>query len=114
MKTRKNRSKIDIIYWINLERSKDRYQHMIKLLKDDVFHGIKKKRIEAVDGNHESIESYLKTKFHNIDFREKPKIYCCLLSHLNALLEFSKSSHKICRRSRIYIKSYHTNIKKYT
>jgi GR25 family glycosyltransferase involved in LPS biosynthesis len=95
MKTRKNRNKIDIIYWINLNRSKDRYNHMIDVLKDDTFSGIKKKRIEAVDGKRKDVKSYLKTQFHTIDFKEKPNIYCCLLSHLNTLLEFSKSNHTI-------------------
>lgn len=94
MKTRKNRSKIDIIYWINLERSKDRYNYMTDLLKDDTFIGMKKKRIEAVDGKRKDIQSFLRTKFHNLDFKEKPNIYCCLLSHLNTLLEFAKSNHK--------------------
>ena len=32
---------VDIIYWINLERAKDREKHMKKVLDDPVFNNIK-------------------------------------------------------------------------
>ena len=45
---------IDIIYWINLDRSKERRKHMETVLKDPVFDGIKNERIKAIDGEKDS------------------------------------------------------------
>jgi hypothetical protein len=41
---------VDIIYWINLDRSTDRKKHMNQLLKDSVFDNIPNHRITAYDG----------------------------------------------------------------
>jgi hypothetical protein len=40
---------IDVIYWINLDRSPDRRKRMKKMFKDPAFKGKKIIRISAVD-----------------------------------------------------------------
>jgi GR25 family glycosyltransferase involved in LPS biosynthesis len=96
MQTRKNKNKIDAIYYINMNKSKDRYALMQKVLKDEVFDSMKKYRIPGVDGMRKDVIPYLHSKLKNINLQKyPPNIYCCLLSHLNTLLEFSKSDHDI-------------------
>ena len=46
MKTRKHKPMA--VYWINLERSKERRERMIELLKDSAFDGMKKKTCRSV------------------------------------------------------------------
>ena len=94
VKTRNN--KIDIIYWINMEKSRTRRTHMMTVLKDDTFDNIEKKRIVAVDGSEPNMETYFRSIFENMDLRKRNvKEYACLVSHLNTLIEFSKSDHNI-------------------
>ena len=81
MKTRKHKS--IAVYWINLERSKERHANMTQLLKDNVFDGMTKYRVEAIDGKHITKK----------DLHYKINEICCLWSHLKALYEFSKSKH---------------------
>ena len=40
---------IDIIYWINLDRAKDRQHHMNKIFKDNIFKNKKIIRNKAID-----------------------------------------------------------------
>ena len=40
---------IDVIYWINLDKAKDRYKHMTDLFKDEIFKNKKIIRKRAVD-----------------------------------------------------------------
>ena len=94
MKTRKNRTKIDALYWINLDRSTERRDNMEKLLKDSTFNGIKKHRVQAIDGN-EITKHGLRLFFKNMKQNSNIKEHCCLLSHLNALYEFSNSPYTI-------------------
>ena len=81
------------IYWINLERSKDRHANMTQLLKDPVFDGMKKTRIEAYDGGDPTTEKKMRTM---IDMTDKATVkeYACLLSHLKTILTFSKSKYE--------------------
>jgi GR25 family glycosyltransferase involved in LPS biosynthesis len=84
---------IDIIYWINLNRSVDRKINMQSILKDKVFDGIAQKRIEAYDGkyNPESVFDKL-----IIDNRKQTDTeYACLLSHLETIRIFNESSHEV-------------------
>ena len=91
MKTRKNRPMA--VYWINLERSKDRHANMTQLLKDPVFDGMKKTRIEAYDGGDPTVEKKMRSM---IPMSEKATVkeYACLLSHLKTILLFSKSNYE--------------------
>uniref|UniRef100_A0A6C0D3D2 Glycosyl transferase family 25 domain-containing protein n=1 Tax=viral metagenome TaxID=1070528 RepID=A0A6C0D3D2_9ZZZZ len=101
-KTIKNKNKItdnnniDIIYWINMDKSRTRRIHMKKLLKNDIFRHIEKKRIKAVDGSKPNIETELSSIFENMDLcKYNLKEYAGLLSHLNTLIEFSNSNNNI-------------------
>jgi GR25 family glycosyltransferase involved in LPS biosynthesis len=83
---------IDVIYWINLDRATDRKNYMDGLLGDPIFKNIPNIRISAVDGKIPD-EVYKKI----IKYNKQPEItdseYGCLLSHLNAINTFAKSSY---------------------
>jgi GR25 family glycosyltransferase involved in LPS biosynthesis len=82
---------IDIIYWINLDRSNERKNKMYKLLSDI---DIPNQRISAIDGTKIS-DNDLYSNFI-IDKKVISKIeYACLLSHLTAIETFSKSDKNI-------------------
>ncbi len=83
---------IDIIYWINLDRSKDRRNNMEKILKDiDILN----KRINATDANLYEY-SDLTNLFINYDIYNRTKIeYAVLHSHLKTIDEFSQSPYKM-------------------
>ena len=40
---------IDIVYWINLDRSNDRRYNMTTMFEDDAFKDIKNERFPAID-----------------------------------------------------------------
>jgi GR25 family glycosyltransferase involved in LPS biosynthesis len=87
---------IDAIYYINLTRSIQRRKTIKQTLHDETFKSMKKYRISAVDANKPTIVDYLHSKMTNIDLETYTiKEYCCLLSHLNAILTFSQSNHDI-------------------
>lgn len=79
---------IDIIYWINLEKSIERRDNMIKLLNN--FNNIPNERVNAIDGN---LDINIKTKYFYKNDNTYPdysnKEYATLLSHLNAIEMFS-------------------------
>ena len=87
-------SGIDVIYWINLERSPERRIHMQHILQDEVFSGIPAIRIIAKDGktmpnmflNHYKIER--QSRCSDVE-------YACLLSHLDTIREFSNSTYDV-------------------
>ena len=84
---------IDIIYWINLDRSTERKDIMNEMFKDEVFKGIPNERISAVDGeNEELVYSKFKTDNYNVS---GAKEYACLLSHLDTINKFDKSKYEI-------------------
>ena len=82
---------IDIIYWINLDRSKDRYNKMVKLLE---YISIKNIRINAIDGKTASEGMIYSSINAPQQYRTKTE-YACLLSHLNTIKTFSQSSYNI-------------------
>jgi GR25 family glycosyltransferase involved in LPS biosynthesis len=82
---------IDIIYWINLERSLNRRNEMTKLLSTI---NLPNQRIDAVDGKNISDENLYKN-FNNIQKHRSKVEYACLLSHLNSIKTFYDSSHNI-------------------
>jgi len=82
---------IDIIYWINLDRSINRRNNMLEILSDI---DIKKQRITAIDGkNLPKAELY--SQLGNIDYSRTDVEYACLLSHLNAIKTFNISNYNI-------------------
>ena len=82
---------IDIIYWINLDRSLTRKNNMSQILKNI---NIQNQRISATDGKLYS-DDEIYNKFYNND-RSKTKIeYACLLSHLNTIKVFNESNYNI-------------------
>lgn len=80
---------IDIIYWINLDRSTDRRTKMINLLKNI---NIPNQRITAIDGSKVS-DDYIVSHFINDDYKASKIEYACLLSHLKTIETFSLSNH---------------------
>lgn len=81
---------IESIYWINLERSKDRQIKMESLFQDPVFFGKPIQRIEAIDGQLDTVYDKL-----DIKTRRNTKLeYACLLSHLKAINTFSQSTYE--------------------
>ena len=80
---------IDSIYWINLERSKDRNTKMETLFKDPIFEGIPIERINAIDGQSDPVYDKLE-----IETKRNTKLeYACLLSHLKAIKTFSETNY---------------------
>ena len=82
---------VDIIYWINLERAKDREKHMKKVLDDPIFNNIMTRQFKAIDVNGD------KNIYDMLDIKEKKMSdneYACLLSHLETIRKFSKSNYE--------------------
>jgi GR25 family glycosyltransferase involved in LPS biosynthesis len=87
---------IDVIYWINLDRSPDRRKRMKKMFKDPAFKGKKIIRISAVDGKSPDIDQVLNANFDGMHPEKYDKtIYACTLSHINAIRDFKKSDNKV-------------------
>jgi len=79
---------VDIIYWINLDRSTERRSTMTRVFQDEVFNNIPIERISAVDGNN------TKAVYPRLNFMYKQKNdyeYACMLSHLDTIRKFSRS-----------------------
>jgi GR25 family glycosyltransferase involved in LPS biosynthesis len=83
---------IDIIYWINLERSEDRRKNMSNILDKINIHN---ERINAFDGKSLSDEQVY-SRFENYNIKSHTKIeFACLLSHLETIRKFSESNYEI-------------------
>jgi GR25 family glycosyltransferase involved in LPS biosynthesis len=82
---------IDIIYWLNLEKSTQRMKNMVKILNNFNINNIK---INAVDGN---LVDNIHTKYFyttdDIYPKYSNKEYAILLSHLNTIEIYSKLSN---------------------
>lgn len=84
---------IDVIYWINLDRSTDRRKSMEKMFEDPIFKGKKIVRISAVDGKASNIDTVLNDNFEGMLPDKFSKVeYACLLSHLKTIKQFSEST----------------------
>ena len=82
---------IDIIYWINLDRSNDRRVRMEKIVRN---FKIKNIRIKANDGKLDTDEN-IYGKFITDKYTMTKLEYACLLSHLNTIKQFSESKYEI-------------------
>jgi GR25 family glycosyltransferase involved in LPS biosynthesis len=83
---------IDIIYWINLDRSTDRRKQMEAIFRDPVFQTTQIERISAVDGRNSN------TVYPKLNFIYKQKNdyeYACMLSHLETIRRFSRTNHDV-------------------
>lgn len=80
---------VDVIYWINLDRSKERRNHMKKIFDDNIFNNIKKIRVTAEDSKN-STKIYSMFDITNKKITDEE--YACLLSHLNTIKEFSETN----------------------
>lgn len=81
---------IDVVYYINLERSKDREKTMQQMFKDPIFDGKQIQRINAIDGKDPTEEVFDKLVLNNQ--RNTKLEYACILSHLTAIRTFAESS----------------------
>jgi len=85
---------IDVIYWINLDRSPERRSNMEALLSNDVFNNIDKKRVSATDGKNPG-EMYKKLGKYEKQSNTNDYEYGCLISHMDAIKEFSQSNYDV-------------------
>ena len=81
---------IDVIYWINLDRAKDRHKYMTDLFKDKIFKNKKIIRKKAVDYTEKNLADMLVIS----DLRQTEQEYSCLLSHLETIRLFSETNYK--------------------
>ena len=84
---------VDVVYWINLNRSKDRKNDMEKMLKDEAFDGIPTQRIEAYDGKMNPKSVFDKLVIHS-KYQTNTE-YACLLSHLESMRTFNESKYNV-------------------
>jgi len=81
---------IDVIYYINLERSKERKTIIEEMFKDNIFYGKPIQRIDAIDGKDPTEQVYDKLV---INTKRNSKLeYACLLSHLTTIRTFAEST----------------------
>jgi GR25 family glycosyltransferase involved in LPS biosynthesis len=85
------------LYWINLDRSVDRYSHMhCSVINDPTFASMPKTRVSALDATKENLEDIVNLrKFFTLSKKTmSPAEYGCLGSHLEAIRQFSLSNSK--------------------
>jgi GR25 family glycosyltransferase involved in LPS biosynthesis len=80
---------IDIIYWINLDRSENRRKNMLNIL-DNIQ--IPNQRINAIDGKMLS-NNHIYDRLKGINKMRTKTEYACLLSHLDTIKLFSNSPY---------------------
>jgi GR25 family glycosyltransferase involved in LPS biosynthesis len=85
---------IDMIYWINLDRSPDRRFQMESMFENNVFKGIPNQRISAFDGKKDP--KLVFSKLNILSSKKQTNIeYACLLSHLETIKTFHESENKV-------------------
>jgi GR25 family glycosyltransferase involved in LPS biosynthesis len=85
---------LDVIYWINLDRSKERKEKMLTVLDDSTFGDIPKIRIVANDGKTPE-KVYKKLDNYEKQDSTTDSEYACLLSHMDAIRTFYDSGHDV-------------------
>ncbi len=86
---------IDVVYWINLDRARERKINMKKMFTDMIFNNCNIQRIQAVDGKDQHIETIIKNDIYETNTSSNDLEYACLLSHLHTIREFSESNYEI-------------------
>lgn len=84
---------INVIYWINLDRSINRRIFMEQMFNDPVFVNTPKYRFSAVDGKTQNVFEIV-DKNYNFPSRTNVE-YACLLSHLEVIRNFYNSEEEI-------------------
>lgn len=88
---------ISAVYYINMERSKDREANMQLLIQDPVFQGIPVHRVEAVDGTRPDTNVMDYVDFHKCG--QNPRMmsseYGCTVSHFRAIHQFAMTEEPI-------------------
>jgi len=80
---------IDIIYWINLDRSNKRRESMQTLFTDPAFENIPNVRVSAFDGQKPKT---IFSKYEKVDRNKYTDVeYGCTLSHLECIRRFAES-----------------------
>jgi GR25 family glycosyltransferase involved in LPS biosynthesis len=83
---------IDTIYWINLDRSIDRRNHMNNIFQDPIFKNMNIQRISAVDGRN---PNNVYTKLNFMYKQKNDYEYACILSHLETIRRFSRTNYEV-------------------
>lgn len=81
---------INMIYWINLDRAKDRKQKMEEMFNDEVFHGMNVERFSAFDYKKGNILNNF--KIMDRKYKNTEPEYACFLSHLGTINKFSQTN----------------------
>lgn len=85
---------VDMVYWINLDRSPERRQIMSDMFMQPVLAEVPNTRFSAIDGKTVDVFSYFDSSE-----KENPQLnnveYACLLSHLEVIRTFSESKHEV-------------------
>jgi len=90
-------NKISKIYFINLDRKPDRYEHFLKQCNDTSIDFNKVERYSAIDGNSYSFSDTELNYFKNVDYKGKyfeKNIYGNQLSHFNILKEMVRNNYE--------------------
>lgn len=82
---------IDVVYWINLDRSPDRRSSMNKLFADSDFDSLDVKRFSAIDYKNRDVLNYFNLK--EVGQRNNRPEYACFLSHLETIRTFANSNY---------------------
>lgn len=80
---------IDIVYWINLDRSNDRRDNMNAMFRDDAFKNIKNERFSAIDYKVSNVLS--RFNLNKSEYKNSEPEYACFLSHLETIRQFANS-----------------------
>lgn len=88
-------SGVDAIYYINMDKSTDRNEHMKQQLSDPAFSGVPVTRIAAFDGAKDDIFKYLDFYRCAKNPRMMNSEYACTLSHFRAIHEFAMTDDPI-------------------
>jgi GR25 family glycosyltransferase involved in LPS biosynthesis len=83
---------IDCIYWINLDRCRERKKSMEEMFSNPVFKNIKTHRVCGIDGTKDNISEML---FFPKHAKYKDSEYGCILSHLECIRRFSETDDPI-------------------
>jgi GR25 family glycosyltransferase involved in LPS biosynthesis len=85
---------VDIIYWINLDRSEGRRKTMEIILSNELMKGTPNQRFAAIDGKKPK-EMYSMLGDNGAKRDRSDFEYACLLSHLEVIRAFNNSSYDI-------------------
>lgn len=90
-------NKISKIYFINLDRRPDRYEHFLKQCSEKFIDFSKVVRFKAIDGNLYEFNKTELSLFKNVDYKGKnyeKNIMGNQLSHLNILKDMIKNKYE--------------------